>query len=124
MIRAFAKFKALDIELSRVAVVVDYLPNRVGVSDQLLEQIEVYYSGGKREPKSISICGYDSDYSIAWIDFIEREGADSPMSRFVRDFNYKRFLGNVLIVSVVERGHVVRGHVDSSVPAPDVRHFA
>ena len=60
MIRAFEKFKALGIELSRVTVVVDYLPNKVGVRNQLLELIEVYYSGVKREPKSINICGYDS----------------------------------------------------------------
>ena len=91
------------LELSRVAVVMDNLPNKVGVRDQLLEQIEVYYSGVKPEPKSIYICGYDCSYSIAWIEFSEREGADSPMSRFVRDFNYKRFLGNVFTVSVVER---------------------
>ena len=124
MIRAFAKFKPLDIELSRVVVVVDYLPNKVGVRDQLLEQIEVYYSGVKPEPKSIYICGYDCSYSIAWIEFSEREGADSPMSRFVRDFNYKRFLGNVLTVSVVERGHVVSGHVDNNEFVIKSRHFA
>ena len=68
-------------------VVVDYLPNKVGVRDQLLEQIEIYYSGVKREPKSINICGYDASYSIAWIEFSEREGADTPMSRFVSDFS-------------------------------------
>ena len=103
---------------------VDYLPNRVGVRDQLLEQIEVYYSGIKREAKSINICGYDSSYSIAWIKFSEREGADSPMSRFVREFNYKRFLGNVLTVSVVERDHVICGHVDNNEIVPKSRHFA
>ena len=124
MIRPFARFKAINIELSQITVVVDYLPNKIGVRGQLFEQIEVYYSGVKPEPKSISICGYDSDYSIAWIEYSEREGTDSPMPRFVRDFNYKRFLGNVLTVSVVERGHVVRGHVDSSVPAPDFRYLA
>ena len=109
MIRVFARFKALDIELSLITVGVDYLPNKIGVRAQLLEQIEIYYSGVKREPKSINICGYDSSYSIAWIEFSEREGADLPMSRFVRDFNYKRFLGNVLTVSVLLRCHVVSG---------------
>ena len=124
MIRAFEKFKALGIELSRVTVVVDYLPNRVGVRNQLFEQIEIYYSGVNREPKSINICGYDSSYSIAWIEFSEREGVDSPMFRFVRDFNYKRFLGNVLTVSVVEQGHVISGHMDTSEFVPKSRHFA
>ena len=46
------------------------------------------------------------------------------MSRFVRDFNYKRFLDNVLTVSVVERGHVISGHVDNNEFVPKFRHFA
>ena len=104
MIRALARFEELGIELSRVAVVVDYFPNMLGVRGELQDQIEVYFSGVKREPKSILVCGYDANYSIAWIEFSEREGADSPFTRFVRDFNYKRFRGNVLTLSIMERG--------------------
>ena len=104
MIRALARFDELGIELSRVAVVVDYLPNVSGIRNDLQEQIEVYFSEFKREPKSINVCAYDADYSIAWIEFSEKEGADSSLSRFVQEYNHKRFRGNVLTVSVVELG--------------------
>ena len=60
----------------------------------------------------------------AWIEFSEMEGADSPMSRFVRDFNYKPFLGNILTVSVVDRGHIFSGLVDNSESVPEFPHYA
>ena len=89
----------------------DYLPNVSGVRYDLPEQIEVNFSGVKREPKSINVFAFDA-HSIAWIEFCEK---DSPMARFVQEYNYKRYRGNVLTVSVVELGRVVGGHVDRTV---------
>ena len=90
----------------------DYLPNVSRVRNDLQEKIEVYFSRVKRETKSINVCAYDADYSIAWIVICEKEGTDSPLTRIEQKYNFKRFRGKVLTISLVELGRVVGGHVD------------